>query len=111
MSVGDLARFHHLFAPLLFATVRAPSPYCYRCPLGLERSTCRTDCVEALAERRQTEVSGPRAEGIIVGLESAAVVANRERDFVHVVAQRDLRPRCARVAPDVRERFVRDADA
>ncbi|HXG11614.1 MAG TPA: adenosylmethionine--8-amino-7-oxononanoate transaminase [Gemmataceae bacterium] len=49
VSVGDLARFHHLFAPLLFPTVRAPSHYCYRCPLGLERSRCRIDCVEELA--------------------------------------------------------------
>ena len=49
VSVGDLARFHHLFAPLLFPTVRAPSPYCYRCPLGLERARCRVDCAEALA--------------------------------------------------------------
>jgi adenosylmethionine-8-amino-7-oxononanoate aminotransferase len=51
VSVGDLARFHHLFAPLLFPTVRAASPYCYRCPLGLERSRCRIDCVEELAEQ------------------------------------------------------------
>jgi adenosylmethionine---8-amino-7-oxononanoate aminotransferase len=49
VSVGDLGRFHHLFAPLLFPTLRAPSPYCYRCPLGLERATCRIDCVEVLA--------------------------------------------------------------
>jgi adenosylmethionine-8-amino-7-oxononanoate aminotransferase len=50
VSVGDLGRFHHLFAPLLFPTVRAPSHYCYRCPLGLERKTCRIDCVDALAD-------------------------------------------------------------
>ena len=49
VSVGDLARFHHLFAPLLFPTLRAPNPYCYRCPLGLERSRCRIDCADALA--------------------------------------------------------------
>jgi adenosylmethionine-8-amino-7-oxononanoate aminotransferase len=49
VSVGDLGRFHHLFAPLLFPTVRAPSPYCYRCPLGLERATCKIDCVDVLA--------------------------------------------------------------
>src|SRR5262245_36507740 len=48
VSVGDLGRFHHLFAPLLFPTVRAPSHYCYRCPLGLERNSCRIDCVEVL---------------------------------------------------------------
>jgi adenosylmethionine-8-amino-7-oxononanoate aminotransferase len=49
VSVGDVARFHRLFGPLLFAALRAPSPYCYRCPLGLERSSCRIDCVEHLA--------------------------------------------------------------
>jgi adenosylmethionine-8-amino-7-oxononanoate aminotransferase len=49
VSVGDVGRFHHLFAPLLFPTIRAPSHYCYRCPLGLERSRCRIDCVESLA--------------------------------------------------------------
>src|SRR5438874_6770077 len=48
VSVGDLGRFHHLFAPLLFPTVRAPQHYCYRCPLGLERSRCQIDCAEAL---------------------------------------------------------------
>jgi adenosylmethionine-8-amino-7-oxononanoate aminotransferase len=49
VSVGDLARFHHLFQPLLFPTLRAPSPHCYRCPLGLERSTCKTDCADEVA--------------------------------------------------------------
>jgi adenosylmethionine-8-amino-7-oxononanoate aminotransferase len=48
VSVGDLARFHDLFKPLLFETVRAPSPYCYRCPLGLQRATCQVDCVAEL---------------------------------------------------------------
>jgi adenosylmethionine-8-amino-7-oxononanoate aminotransferase len=50
VSVGDLDRFHHLFAPLLFPTLHAPSPYCYRCPLGLERARCRVDCADALAD-------------------------------------------------------------
>jgi adenosylmethionine-8-amino-7-oxononanoate aminotransferase len=48
VSVGDLARFHYLFAPLLFPTERAPSHYCYRCPLGLERATCRMKCADEL---------------------------------------------------------------
>lgn len=49
VSVGDLARFHHLFSPLLFPAIRAPSPHCYRCPLGLQRATCEIACVEELA--------------------------------------------------------------
>ena len=39
-----------LFAPLLFPTLRAPNPYCYRCPLGLERTRCKIDCADALAD-------------------------------------------------------------
>jgi adenosylmethionine-8-amino-7-oxononanoate aminotransferase len=50
VAVGDLGRFHHLFEPLLFPTIKAPAPYCYRCPLGLERATCRIDCVEKLVQ-------------------------------------------------------------
>jgi adenosylmethionine-8-amino-7-oxononanoate aminotransferase len=49
VSLGDIGRFHRLFGPLLFPIVRAPSPYCYRCPLGLERNACRVDCVEEVA--------------------------------------------------------------
>lgn len=57
VSVGDIERFHGLFNPLLFPTVRAPSPYCYRCPLGLERSSCRMDCADEVEEqiRRHAE--------------------------------------------------------
>jgi adenosylmethionine-8-amino-7-oxononanoate aminotransferase len=50
VSVGGVERFHAMFAPLLFPVLRAPSPYCYRCPLGLERSRCQIDCVEKLVE-------------------------------------------------------------
>lgn len=50
VSVGDLATFHGLFVPLLFPTIKAPTHYCYRCPLGLERATCKIDCLEVLAD-------------------------------------------------------------
>jgi len=57
VSVGDIGRFHNLFGPLLFPTVRSPSPHCYRCPLGLERQTCKIECVEVLEDlvRRHAE--------------------------------------------------------
>lgn len=50
VSVGDIGRFHNLFGPLLFPTIRAPNPHCYRCPLGLERSSCGIRCATELAE-------------------------------------------------------------
>jgi adenosylmethionine-8-amino-7-oxononanoate aminotransferase len=45
--VGGIDLFHQVYGPLLFKTYRAPSPYCYRCPLKLERETCGLACVEA----------------------------------------------------------------
>jgi adenosylmethionine-8-amino-7-oxononanoate aminotransferase len=70
VSVGDLARFHHLFAPLLFPTVRAPSPFCYRCPLGLERASCRVDCADAVADlvrRHAGELAAVVVEPLVQG--------------------------------------------
>src|SRR5262249_61029236 len=46
LSVGGVGRFHAMFGPLLFPTLRAPVPFCYRRPLGLERPYCRMACLE-----------------------------------------------------------------
>jgi len=51
VSVGDLERFHHCLRRCLFPALRAPAPYCYRCPLGLDRRTCKIDCVEVCGNR------------------------------------------------------------
>jgi adenosylmethionine-8-amino-7-oxononanoate aminotransferase len=48
VSLGGIDLFHDRYRPLLFQTVKAPAPYCYRCPLGLERSHCALDCIVAL---------------------------------------------------------------
>jgi adenosylmethionine-8-amino-7-oxononanoate aminotransferase len=48
VSVGGIDLFHARFRPLLFPTFRAPSPYCYRCPLGATHPDCRLACAEEL---------------------------------------------------------------
>ena len=45
MSASEPSVFTAPFAPMLFDVARAHAPYCYRCPLGLERATCRVDCL------------------------------------------------------------------
>jgi len=47
VSVGGIALFHDIFRPLLFETLEAPAPYCYRCP---EQGDCREQCLTRLAE-------------------------------------------------------------
>lgn len=48
VSVGGVDIFHKTFAPLLFKTYKAPSPYCYRCELGMEFPGCGIACAEKM---------------------------------------------------------------
>lgn len=49
MSVGGIDLYHEIYAPLLFPTIKAPSPYCYRCPMGCtDNATCGRMCLEEL---------------------------------------------------------------
>ncbi len=45
--------------------IRVPNPYCYRCPLGLERETCHLACAEVLRKTLERGVNGP-CGGVIV---------------------------------------------
>ena len=51
MSVSEDSIFTRAFASMLFPVARAHSPYCYRCPLGLERASCRIDCLGDLEQQ------------------------------------------------------------
>jgi adenosylmethionine-8-amino-7-oxononanoate aminotransferase len=44
VSAGGIDLFHKIFQPLLFTTRRIPTPHCYRCPYGLESSSCVLAC-------------------------------------------------------------------
>ena len=50
VSIGGIDRFHETYRPLLFSTASNPSPYCYRCPLGLSPADCGLRCADALEE-------------------------------------------------------------
>lgn len=68
VSLGGVARFHDLFRPLLFPTLRAAAPHCYRCPLQLERPTCGMAClgeVERLLEAHPGEVAAVVVEPLV----------------------------------------------
>ncbi len=48
VSVGGIDLFHGIFGPLLFDSLRAPAPYCYRCRFGREKTNCEKECFAAL---------------------------------------------------------------
>src|SRR6185437_6345968 len=51
MSASEDSIFTRPFASMLFDVVRAHAPYCYRCPLGLERATCAIECLGDLEQQ------------------------------------------------------------
>jgi adenosylmethionine-8-amino-7-oxononanoate aminotransferase len=70
VSLGGVERFHSLFGPLLFGTIRAPMPHCYRCPLGLDSSTCAMDCaaaLEDLLEKHRGKIAAVVVEPLVQG--------------------------------------------
>jgi adenosylmethionine---8-amino-7-oxononanoate aminotransferase len=70
VSVGGMDLFHSIFSPLLFHTHFAPSPNCYRCPMGCSRDSCRFECVEAMdaiLEEQGDEIAAVLVEPMVQG--------------------------------------------
>lgn len=72
VSVGGIDLFHGVFRPLLFPTIHAPSPYCYRCELADSQNgaSCGTLCLqelERLMDRHSHEVAGLVIEPLVQG--------------------------------------------
>jgi adenosylmethionine-8-amino-7-oxononanoate aminotransferase len=62
VSVGGIDIYHTTFKPLMFETIQAPAPYCYRCELGCSRSACNMKCIDVLEELME------RNTGLVAGL-------------------------------------------
>lgn len=64
MSVSEASIFTRAFTPLLFPVDRVHAPYCYRCPLELQRATCHIDCLGDLENSLKT--GGDRVAAVLV---------------------------------------------
>jgi adenosylmethionine---8-amino-7-oxononanoate aminotransferase len=70
VSVGGITLFHQVYRPLLFKTIQAPSPYCYRCPFRKKPDTCRNQCLDRLEQimaRRQRSIAAFILEPLVQG--------------------------------------------
>ncbi|MEW5954368.1 MAG: adenosylmethionine--8-amino-7-oxononanoate transaminase [Bacillota bacterium] len=69
VSVGGMDLFHKIFSSLLFDTIKAPAPYCYRCPLGLSRESCFMQCADVLESllAHHREIAGVIVEPLVQG--------------------------------------------
>ena len=68
VSIGGIDLFHACYRPLLFPAYHAPSPYCYRCPLGRSHPSCGLECLE-----KAEEILSAHSEEIIAVVAESAV--------------------------------------
>ncbi|MCK8827443.1 adenosylmethionine--8-amino-7-oxononanoate transaminase [Natroniella acetigena] len=70
VSVGGIDLFHQIYKPLLFDSLQAPAPYCYRCPYDEEEGKCNLSCVkelEQLMKEHHQEVAAIVIEPLVQG--------------------------------------------
>lgn len=70
MSVSAASSFTAAFSDFLFPVLRAPSAYCFRCPVGKSRATCSIDCIEGLDQllgRHAAKVAAVIVEPLLQG--------------------------------------------
>lgn len=63
MSASEASVFTQAFASMLFDVTRAHAPYCYRCPLGLDRQTCQVACLGDIAPAAPETLGAILADG------------------------------------------------
>lgn len=70
VSVGGMDLFHSTFKTMLFEGFKAPTPYCYHCPLEKERETCSMDCFQVLEDilaKNHQEIAAMVVEPLVQG--------------------------------------------
>ncbi len=70
VSVGGIDLFHATYKPLLFNSLKAESPYCYRCVFGKSFPGCAFECLEnmeSLLKHHGHEVAALIIEPMVQG--------------------------------------------
>ena len=98
MSVSGPSIFNKPFSELLFDSLKVPTPYCYRCPMGKEKNNCDLECtkpLENLFNEQKDQIAALILEPLLMGaagmivyppeyLKKAAALAS-END-IHLIA-------------------------
>jgi len=107
VSVGNIELFHAQFRPLLFPTLAADPPYCYRCPLALTYPACRLACldpIEQILRQHGHELAGFIIEPLI---QAAAGMITQPRGYLKRVRELCTKYEVLLIADEVATGFGR----
>ena len=107
VSVGGLDLFHAKYRPLLFQVGHVPTPWCYRCPLGLDRETCRMACADEMD--RMVDAQADRLAAFIIEplVQGAAGMITQPDGYLRRVRAACDRAGCLLIADEVATGFGR----
>ena len=82
VSLGGIDLFHERYGPLLFPTIKAPSPYGYRCPEGHTQASYGEWCITEL--ERLVRANAGRLAAVVLepGVQAAAGMIVQPDGFV-----------------------------
>jgi adenosylmethionine-8-amino-7-oxononanoate aminotransferase len=91
VSVGGIETFHSIYEPLLFETITAPYPYCYRCLFAKKRETCSLHCVaevERIIEENVREIAAVVIEPLVQGAAGIMTAPPRHLSLIRKLCDR-----------------------
>jgi adenosylmethionine-8-amino-7-oxononanoate aminotransferase len=107
VSVGNIELFHSRFKPLLFPTVEAEPPYCYRCPLNLTYPSCHLACldpIEHILRTRHRELAGFIIEPV---MQAAAGMISQPTGYLNRIRELTTKYKVLLIADEVATGFGR----
>jgi len=72
-----------LYTQLTRPFVRVPNPYCYRCPLGLEKASCGLACAGVLEKTLERGVNGPCGGVILEPIQASGGQIPLPGEYLH----------------------------
>ena len=86
-AVGGVELFHDIFKPILLPSLKTPSPYCYRCPIGKTPTDCSIDCADELEQALRRANGRVCAVILEPGVQAAAGMLTLPRGFLSRTAE------------------------
>lgn len=91
MSVSGVDLFNKVFSPLFFPSLKTPSPYCYRCPMKKDKSSCGIECIkplEKILRAKNNEIAALILEPLVMAAGGMIIYPKKYLKKAHFLAKK-----------------------